>query len=467
MFALPEKFALHNQHWVSIGQFSDYDPHLKKLKGLPFVYESPIIVSFPYGTPGIFLLSGGRQIGKTTFLKQSILWLLKSGALLPERILFATGEVIYSADELRRLLQAYLEGGKGHSVVFIDEVNYIPEWDRAVKFIADTGLLEKCSLVLTGSDVVIIKDAMKRFPGRRGAARQANFRYYPLSFLEYVKLVAPLPQSALEEIVATPYDDLAKGRVLEEHMPSLQQAWRSYLISGGYLTAINDLANGGRIERHTFSTYWEWIVGDVLKHHKTELYLREILSGILKRYNTPVTWNALAKDLSIDHHRTVADYCDMLSQMDAIYIQPCLVEHKLAAAPKKPRKIYFTDPFIHHAVQAMLTELADPWGEALAQLATGDEELLAPYAEAAVVTHFRRKHATYYIKDAGEIDLAYVMGKKIFPIEVKWTSQLRPKDLVSIARRDNGVIAARVDRIFWRGSNLVVPVPILLMKEIG
>jgi len=48
--------------------------------------------------PGIYLITGGRQIGKTTFLKQ--------------------------------LIEKWLAEG---------EVNYIPEWDKTIKYIADDG----------------------------------------------------------------------------------------------------------------------------------------------------------------------------------------------------------------------------------------------------------------------------------------------------------------------------------------
>lgn len=465
MSTIPEKFELHNQHWVSNAQFSDFDPHLAKLKSQPFIYESSLIKTFPYKMPGIYLIGGGRQVGKSTFLKQSILHLIREADIPNDNIIFFTGEVIYTPDELRRLLQSYLTGRKGHSVVFVDEVNYIPEWDRAVKFIADAGFLENSSLVLTGSDIVIIKDAMKRFPGRRGTARQTNFRYFPLSFMEYLKLKSVLPKDAVEEICALTYDDLARSPLLESHIQTILGEFKLYLITGGYLTAINDLAKSGQIAHHIFATYWEWIVGDVLKHHKTENYLREIMKGILTRYNTQITWNSLSKELSIEHHKTVADYCDILSQMDAIYIQPCFLEHKLSAAPKKPKKIYFTDPFIHHAMHIMLTEPPDPWKDYLAPM-MGNEEELAPHAEATVITHFRRKYAVYYIKNDGEIDLAYVVGKKIFPVEIKWTRQLRPKDLTYITKYPNGIIAAKTDKIFRLGSNLVVPIPVLLMKEI-
>ena len=57
-----------------------------------------------------------------------------------------------------------------------------------------------------------------------------------------------------------------------------------HLLHGGYLTAINDLAQYGGILPSTFATYSDWIRGDVQKRGKQETYLREVLSGIVKRY---------------------------------------------------------------------------------------------------------------------------------------------------------------------------------------
>lgn len=38
--------------------------------------------------------------------------------------------------------------------------------------------------------------------------------------------------------------------------------------------------------------------------------------------------------------------------MDAVRVLPALLEDKLTAAPKKARKLMFSDPFILHAVTA-------------------------------------------------------------------------------------------------------------------
>ena len=72
--------------------------------------------------------------------------------------------------------------------LILDEVTYIKDWDKGVKYLADAGLLENVVFILTGSDLVIIKDARMRFPGRRGQSDRVDFFLYPLNFLEFIKL---------------------------------------------------------------------------------------------------------------------------------------------------------------------------------------------------------------------------------------------------------------------------------------
>ncbi len=42
----------------------------------------------------------------------------------------------------------------------------ITNWGRGVKYLADTGMLECTVLVITGSDMVIIKEVRMRFPDK-------------------------------------------------------------------------------------------------------------------------------------------------------------------------------------------------------------------------------------------------------------------------------------------------------------
>ena len=49
-----------------------------------------------------------------------------------------------------------------------------------------------------------------------------------------------------------------------------------------------------------------------------EVYLEDVLGAVVRRYGSQVTWNALARDLSIDHPATVADYLGLLARMDVL-----------------------------------------------------------------------------------------------------------------------------------------------------
>ncbi len=70
-----DELDIHNQFKESLSRYQEYDPHLKRLKNMPLVYRSPLLDEPGFTNPGIYLITGGRQIGKTTFLKQFILGL--------------------------------------------------------------------------------------------------------------------------------------------------------------------------------------------------------------------------------------------------------------------------------------------------------------------------------------------------------------------------------------------------------
>ena len=66
-------------------------------------------------------------------------------------------------------------------------------------------------------------------------------------------------------------------------MSVLYEEFERYLVHGGFLTAINDMAEHNRILPPTFATYSDWIRGDMLKRNKQEHNLKDLLSGIIKR----------------------------------------------------------------------------------------------------------------------------------------------------------------------------------------
>ena len=431
------RFSPHNTHLEDPGLFDKRDPHLRQLQQQLLVHRSNLLDKLPCDRPGIYSIGGGRQIGKTTLMKQWMAELLHNG-IEPKRIAYLTGELIDDHHSLVRLLTETLNEMViiGVRYLLLDEVTYIRDWDKGIKYLADTGMLENVVMFLTGSDLVIIKEARMRFPGRRGTADIVDFHLYPLNFLEAVKLKKRFSAETLCRLLNPEITPTTTS------LDKLYEEFDLYLVHGGFLTAINDLARHKRIMAATFATYSDWIRGDVLKRGKQEHYLREILAAIVRRYGSQITWNTLAYDLSIDHPKTVADYITLLASMDAAFIQAALVEDKLTAAPKKARKLMFADPFIFHAVRAWLTPHKDPYSRQVKSIVF-DPDWTARLAEASVVTHYRRYYPTYYIKARGEVDVAYIDQNRFWPLEVKWTTQLRPKDLKQIAKYPNGRILTK------------------------
>jgi hypothetical protein len=75
----------------------------------------------------------------------------------------------------------------------------------------------------------------------------------------------------------------------------------------------------------------------------------------------------------------------------------------------------------------------------------------------------QRKYPTYYIKAEGEVDAAYVKDKKFWPIEVKWTQQLRHSDLKQIQKYRNARIFAKVNNLTTTMDIPTIPIPLAML----
>src|SRR3989344_8615445 len=114
------------------------DRHLLALQESPFKRKLPPVKI----EPGVTLIRGPRQIGKSTWLKL----LLKQQIVLGESVFFYTCEDLVDFQDLLALIQSQ----KNTQTFFLDEVTYVSEWWRAIKKVIDTR--PHISIVLTGSN---------------------------------------------------------------------------------------------------------------------------------------------------------------------------------------------------------------------------------------------------------------------------------------------------------------------------
>lgn len=446
------EFLPNNTHLDSPKHFDRNDPHLRRMKLEKYIFHSPIIKQLPTDIPGIYNLGGARQIGKTTLLKQWMLSLLKTGCP-PAAIAFLSCELIVDEQSLYRIVTNQLSDmpKKGMRYLILDEITYVLNWDKAIKYLADTGAFENVVVVISGSDLTMMQEARKRFPGRRGKADKVDFHYYPLSFRQCLQLKNKLKKDFNPKIEPS-----------EKFIKMLYEEFNPYLIHGGFLTAINEYATTKSISNRTLATYSDWIRGDIIKHGKKEHYLREILTAVIKHYSSQISWRNLVSAISIDHTQTAIDYITLLESMDAAFVQTALIEDKLVGAPKKNRKFMFCDPFIFHAIRSWLNPKKNAFEEQITA-SIKNNKLCSLLVESVAVTHFRQFYPTHYIKAESEVDVAYIDKNKFWPIEVKWTNQLRSNDLKQILKYKNGEIWAKVQTVKKINNTPILPLPWALL----
>lgn len=140
----------------------------------------------PYlGKKIIKVIVGMRRSGKSYFLKQLRDELFKEG-LKKEMFLMIDMEeikndIITDYKELVKYIDEYFEGTKGRRVLFIDEIQEIQGWEKALR----SYMKEDYEIVITGSNAQIFSSEIATLL----AGRAIEIEMYPLSFKEYLGFI--------------------------------------------------------------------------------------------------------------------------------------------------------------------------------------------------------------------------------------------------------------------------------------
>ena len=267
---------VHNKFREGVSAFIGHDPHLQQLSKLKYQHSSNWWCKLPLTTPGIYILTGGRQIGKSTSCKLLIRHCLETSKFTKNNMVYIPCDEIFDAKSLGMVLRHFLQQTSDKPfLLIVDEITYVTHWERVIKSLADEGWFNQGLCLLTGSDTVILKEAAMTFPGRRGTADQTDFHLYPLNFYDYVTLIS--------------------GNKKKPEIKTLQSYFKHYLQCGGYLRAINDYAEDSKISIATFQTYEQWIKGDFLKQGKNETYLLAVLNALYTVGVTQVSYSSLTQ----------------------------------------------------------------------------------------------------------------------------------------------------------------------------
>ncbi len=410
---MQERYLIHNQFRHDINKFNEMDPHLYALSRLSHQYSPRWWQALNLQTPGIYILTGGRQVGKSTSCKLLIQDCLQQQNLAPEQIYYLPCDEIYTAKDLSATMRSILASMAGDNfLLIVDEITYVTDWHRVIKALADEGLFQQGICLLTGSDSLILKEAAMSFPGRRGQSAKTDFHLYPLNFAEYVDLVAADKQ---------------------HNNQLLANLFKDYLVCGGYLRAINDVAATGKVQPATYQTYEQWIRGDFLKRNKNEDFLLSLLGTLLTIGVSQISYSKLVQKIGLMSKDTCIAYCNMLQRMDVLLDLQAFDQNKKQGFPRKDRKFHFFDPFITHTIHQWLQRE----GQATAT------PLESTLVEACVASHATRLGKSFYFKGQGEIDLIMLSEGHPHAIEIKWAEQIRPADFKMLKQFEHATILTK------------------------
>ncbi|MEA5046086.1 MAG: ATP-binding protein, partial [Petrimonas sp.] len=176
------------------------------------------------GNKLVKVLVGQRRAGKSYILRQIASKLLSEG-VKSENILYINKEymelaTLRSAVELEQLYKAYREvlNPTGKVYIFIDEIQYIDEWERFVNSHSQD-FAEPSELFISGSNSNLLSGDLATLL----SGRYVEFEVFPFSFTEYCGITRQeinsesyrkfLQSGALPELFNLPNDEMKQNYV--------------------------------------------------------------------------------------------------------------------------------------------------------------------------------------------------------------------------------------------------------------
>ena len=387
----------------------------------------------------VVLISGPRQVGKTTMLK---------------KLMEGTGRNYVSLDDLQERALAkndpemFLQLHK--PPVLIDEVQYAPELFSMIKLIVDKEH-RKGDFWLTGSQIFdLMKGVQESLAGRVAVLS--------LSSLSQTEIYGGEDRPFRIEL-----EDLTKrkeGRTSAD----LQEIFRR--IFQGSMPAIvsNEVSNNSIFYGSYLSTYIERDVRNLSDAIDSLKFLR-FLTAVAARCSQMLNVNEIARDADINL-KQAKDWMGILETLGIIFYLHPYSNNMLKRLVKTP-KYYFYDT----GLVAYLTKWSSP--ETLENGAMNGAIL-----ENYVVSEIRKSYLNsgkapfmYYYrdKDAREIDIVLEQDGELNPMEIKKSANPAPEILrtfsvlekTGLKRGKGAVICMKMELSAFNQENFIVPVWLL------
>lgn len=390
----------------------------------------------------VLLLTGPRQVGKTTMLEHLI-------------EVEGKGRKKVSLDDLtlrelaktdpKMFFQLY------QPPLLIDEVQYAPELFPYIKIMVDERH-QPGDFWLTGSQLFKMMEGVQESL----AGRVALLHLSPLSQSEIMKR-PPEPPFSLELPLLSERQNGRQMLNTPEVFQRIHQGGMPALVTGTY-------SNASIFYSSYIDTYMERDVRR-LSNDIDSLKLLRFLRSVAARTSQQVNYKGIADDAEIDQ-ATAKNWLHVLEALGIIFLLEPYSNNVLKRTVSTP-KLYFYDS----GIVCYLTRWSSP-ETAMEGAMSG--ALLENYTVAEIIKTYQnagQEPFLYYYrdKDAREIDLILERDGKLFPIEIKKMAS-PPKKLTKVfdlidkspLQRGTGAILCMADQLgAFDQNNLIVPISLI------
>ena len=390
----------------------------------------------------VLLLTGPRQVGKTTMLEHLI-------------EVEGKGRKKVSLDDLtlrelaktdpKMFFQLY------QPPLLIDEVQYAPELFPYIKIMVDERH-QPGDFWLTGSQLFKMMEGVQESL----AGRVALLHLSPLSQSEIMKR-PPEPPFSLELPLLSERQNGRQMLNTPEVFQRIHQGGMPALVTGTY-------SNASIFYSSYIDTYMERDVRR-LSNDIDSLKFLLFLRSVAARTSQQVNYKGIADDAEIDQ-TTAKNWLHVLEALGIIFLLEPYSNNVLKRTVSTP-KLYFYDS----GIVCYLTRWSSP-ETAMEGAMSG--ALLENYTVAEIIKTYQnagQEPFLYYYrdKDAREIDLILERDGKLFPIEIKKMAS-PPKKLTKVfdlidkspLQRGTGAILCMADQLgAFDQNNLIVPISLI------
>jgi uncharacterized protein len=446
-----ELLSIQNPWWTGTKRHPaslKFDPAIEQYNHQPLKWRPGVLDDLDLKQDKIYCLCGSKAVGKTTLAKLLIKQLIEEEKIDPSNLFYYSCHNLDSYEQLNEMIKLFLNIKnkiKARRYIFIDEVALIKNWRKGFEYLIRAGKFKNTTVILTAS----------RAPEKK--AKEDKWLSHKvinsLAFSEFSNLINP---GFFNKVSQYNYQSLIKR--IEYYLDI-------YLLTGGYISAINDYLEHGAVKQNIYSNFLNWFLVYIASANRDIVLIRQIMEELILNLGQPVGYKTLSHKTKAKTHLTAAEYLNILESM--FVIKTVYQSEGGKPTSRKAKKIYFQDPFIFWLFYAYIHGSLNYWQ--LARERLHDSAVFSHLVENVVLSHLIKTSeikVTYWRDNIRKKEINFLVerNKKITPILIRYTKEIQPADykIFNQAGFKQGLIISR-DSLENKNGIKVIPLTYFLL----